>query len=180
MEEESFISDSSFNADEVSLRSTCRDRTLHSIQALVSALFPIQCKQIPSLMSREYKPHYPIIKINSDDTCCLNSTLWPLDWRIEFDSHCKEERARRTSMYDWQCYLDSMKQKYFDIVAKELPYFADESKLKWTDVMDFVITRYNHLLDIPESICTLDSLSSYRFNLSWDLQTQYTQIWYHL
>ena len=28
-------------------------------------------------------------------------------------------------MYDWQCYLDHMKTKYYDIVKKELPYFAD-------------------------------------------------------
>ena len=42
MEEEHFLTDASFNKDEVSLRSTCRDRTLHSIQALLSALFPIK------------------------------------------------------------------------------------------------------------------------------------------
>lgn len=28
--------------------------------------------------------------------------------------------------------------------------------MKWTDVMDYVITRYNHLLDIPESLCMYD------------------------
>lgn len=84
-------------------------------------------------------------------------------YQIEFDSHCKEETAKRIGMYDWQCYVDAMKTKYGDIVAKELPYFADRlkylivsfiaAKLKWTDVMDYVITRYNHLLDIPESLC---------------------------
>ena len=30
-------------------------------------------------------------------------------------------------MYDWQCYLDVMQQKYFDIVSKELPYFSDRT-----------------------------------------------------
>lgn len=42
MEDEPFITDASFNTEEVSLRSTCRDRTLHSIQSLLSSLFPIQ------------------------------------------------------------------------------------------------------------------------------------------
>ena len=42
MEEETFISDASFNSEEISLRSTCRDRTLHSIQALLSTLFPVK------------------------------------------------------------------------------------------------------------------------------------------
>lgn len=169
MEEEPFISDNSFNNDEVSLRSTCRDRTLHSIQALVSSLFPVTYATSFYDHPSEYKPHYPIIKINTDDTCCLNSISACACLRIEFDTHCKQETARRISMYDWQCYLDSMKQKYFDIVAKELPYFADESKLKWTDIMDFVITRYNHLLDIPEPICILYGVSFNRCHIPWSV-----------
>lgn len=73
MEDEPFITDASFNTEEVSLRSTCRDRTLHSIQSLLSSLFPIQYVLFTLYWSREYKSTYPIIKINSDDTCCLNS-----------------------------------------------------------------------------------------------------------
>lgn len=76
MEEEPFITDASFNSEEVSLRSTCRDRTLHSIQSLLSALFPIQYVLYIISYIREYKSSYPIIKINSDDTCCLNSIIY--------------------------------------------------------------------------------------------------------
>ena len=50
MEEEKLVTDASFNTTDVSLRSTCRDRTLQSLDS------------------------HPIIKINSDSTCVLNST----------------------------------------------------------------------------------------------------------
>ena len=40
MEEEKLINDASFNTKEVSLRSTCRDRTLHRLQCLLTTLFP--------------------------------------------------------------------------------------------------------------------------------------------
>lgn len=42
MEEEKLINDASFNTKEVSLRSTCRDRTLHSLQCLLTTLFPVK------------------------------------------------------------------------------------------------------------------------------------------
>ena len=66
------MNDNSFNTTEVSLRSTCRDRTLHSLQSLLSTLFPIKFASIGLVILREYKDSYPIIKISPDDTCCLN------------------------------------------------------------------------------------------------------------
>lgn len=75
MEEEKLITDASFNTTEVSLRSTCRDRTLHSLQCLLSTLFPVKSASCRNLTSRENLDCHPIIKINSDSTCVLNSSL---------------------------------------------------------------------------------------------------------
>ena len=41
MDEEKFITPESYNNMDISVRSTCRDRTLHSVQALLSGFFPI-------------------------------------------------------------------------------------------------------------------------------------------
>ena len=72
MEEEEFISDSSFNASEVSLHSPSNSNTLYSMQALLSSLFPIQYESHLPLISRECKSYHPTIKTNSDDSS-LNS-----------------------------------------------------------------------------------------------------------
>ncbi|KAK8790402.1 hypothetical protein WA171_001927 [Blastocystis sp. BT1] len=144
-EEEKLLNDSSFNSTEVSLRSTCRDRTLHSLQSLLSTLFPIE----------EYKDSYPIIKISSDDTCCLN----------RYDSKCQEACSQRMNSYDWVECLDKMKEDCLPTVVKALPFFADPKNLKWTSVMDYVVTRYSHFLDIDEGIYNLFS-KIYRHNVN--------------
>ena len=74
MEEEKLVTDASFNTTDVSLRSTCRDRTLHSMQCLLSTLFPVKLASRGGFTSRESLDSHPIIKINSDSTCVLNST----------------------------------------------------------------------------------------------------------
>lgn len=72
----------------------------------------------------------------------------------------------RLQSYDWVEYLDRMKEDCYPTVAKALPYFSDRRKRegatcsrshKWTDVMDYVVTRYSHLLDMDEGICRVVS-----------------------
>ena len=65
--------------------------------------------------------------------------------------------------YDWVECLDKMKEECLPTVIKALPSFADRlewmkhwhvaKNLKWTTVMDYVVTRYKHFLDIDEGIC---------------------------
>lgn len=132
MQDEQLLTPDSFDKEVVSLYSTCRDRTLHSIQSLLSSLFPVT----------EYKDSYPVIQVKPDDLCCLN----------KYDTDCKNSCQKRLSMYDWLEHEERMAEKYQKIVANAIPLFRDKEKIKWTDVMDFVITRYNHLLDIPEDV----------------------------
>lgn len=41
MDEEQFITPENYNNADILVRSTCRDRTLHSVQSLLSGFFPI-------------------------------------------------------------------------------------------------------------------------------------------
>lgn len=41
MDEEQFITPENYNNVDILVRSTCRDRTLHSVQSLLSGFFPI-------------------------------------------------------------------------------------------------------------------------------------------
>lgn len=89
----------------------------------------------------------------------------PLHWChiLGEDPDSQSNYKRRLGMYDWQEHEERMKRKYGDIVTNHIPFFRNrflcecgfivEDHIRWTDVMDFVITRYNHLMDIPEEVC---------------------------
>lgn len=51
-----------------------------------------------------------------------------------------------------------------------------EDHIRWTDVMDFVITRYNHLMDIPEEVCRRAGGVRCRHDFPRSVQAQHEQI----
>ena len=84
--------------------------------------------------------------------------------------------------YDWIECLDKMKEDCLPTVVKALPFFADgwillvswfvEKNLKWTSVMDYVVTRYSHFLDIDEGICKIA-------HIDWCLDNLFPKIYRH-